>query len=862
MQQWAAAGCPGAATHDTNEAFPMTTPADTSDTRTDPVCGMRVDPRKASAAATWQGETYYFCSQHCADRFQTNPGSFVQASGKSKAARAANGHAGHDTGDSAALPMAGVSAPSCCDAPRQAERAEPEANGAGHSCCHGGGGERGKKERREPTAAANAIYTCPMHPEVEQVGPGTCPICGMDLEPKEVGADSAAEDAQIRAMTRRFVIAAVLSLPLLVIAMGPMVGLSVSPFLPDTWSGPIQWLLATPVVFWCGWPLLVRGFASFRTMQLNMFSLIAVGTLAAYAFSLVVLWMPDVIPAAYWEGGRPPLYFEAAAVIITLVLLGQVLELRARSKTGAAIRELMQLAPEIAHKITSEGERDVPAESLQVGDRVRIRPGEKIPVDGVVIEGSSQVDESMLTGEPMPVSKTVGDTVTGGTVNQTGTLVVEARQVGQESVLHRIVQLVANAQRSRAPIQNLADRVAAYFVPAVILCAVLAFAGWMLWGPEPRLVHALVASVSVLIIACPCALGLATPMSVMVGVGRGAKAGVLIKNAEVLQRMEQVDTIVVDKTGTLTRGRPEVTDVMPLGQWDRDEVLRLIATAESPSEHPLARAIVRYAEHRLGTIDDQPAEFESVTGGGVMAAVGSHRVLVGSPRWIQQQGASGAEQEIDAVLKWQSAGATVVMAAVDGVAACVMAVSDPIKESTPGALRTLHRLGLRVVMLTGDQQRTAQAVAQTLGIDDFRAEVTPQDKHDFVLELKQQGHVVAMAGDGINDAPALAAADVGIAMGTGTGIAMESADITLVAGDLRGIAAAVMLSRRTMANIRQNLFFAFAYNAIGVPVAAGVLYPWTGVLLSPMIAAAAMSFSSVSVISNALRLRNARLDVA
>ncbi|MEP1648463.1 copper-translocating P-type ATPase, partial [Rhodopirellula bahusiensis] len=638
----------------------------------------------------------------------------------------------------------------------------------------------------------------------------------------------------------------------------PMVGLRVADWMSQSVFGWLQLALATPVVFWCGWPLLVRGAKSFRSFNLNMFSLIAVGTLAAYFFSLVVVLLPGVIPEAFYENGVAPLYFEAAAVIITLVLLGQVLELRARQQTGGAIRELMQLAPETAHRITEDGEEEVSLDAVHRGDRLRVRPGEKVPVDGRVMSGSSSVDESMLTGEPIPVQKIEGDEITGGTLNQTGALVMEAVGVGGDTVLNRIVQMVADAQRSRAPIQKLVDVVSRYFVPAVILCSILAFVGWAVFGPEPQLAHAFVAAVAVLIIACPCALGLATPMSVMVGVGRGAKEGVLIKNAEVLEVMEKVDTIVVDKTGTLTQGRPEVTAVETFGDWGEDDVLRMAAAVESQSEHPLAQAVVRRAKS-----DDlqlaEASDFNSITGGGVHARVGQHEVVIGKADLLDEQGVTGVDAGREKAGSHQAEGATVVFVSIDNSLAAILAITDPIKESTPAALKTLHHLGLKVIMLTGDAEPTARAVATKLGIDEFHAGVSPEDKHDFVQKLKREGKIVAMCGDGINDAPALAESNVGIAMGTGTGVAIESAGVTLVGGDLRGVAAAGNLSRKTMSNIRQNLFFAFIYNALGIPVAAGLLYPFFGVLLSPMIAAAAMSLSSVSVIANALRLRAAKL---
>ncbi len=617
--------------------------------------------------------------------------------------------------------------------------------------------------------------------------------------------------------------------------------------------------LATPVVFWCGWPLLVRGVKSFRSLQLNMFSLITVGTLTAFLFSLLVVLFPGLIPAAFLENGRPPLYFESAAVIITLVLLGQVLELRARQQTGGAIRELMQLTPDTAQRITDDGDEEVALRDVRQGDRLRVRPGDKVPVDGRVLSGSTHVDESMLTGEPLPVEKAAGDKVTGGTINQTGAIVMEAVGVGSDTVLSRIVQMVAEAQRSRAPIQQLADVVAGYFVPTVILCAIATFVGWSLLGPEPRLAHALMAAVAVLIIACPCALGLATPMSVMVGVGRGAQAGVLIKNAEVLEVLEKVEIIVVDKTGTLTQGHPEVTAIETMGDWSEIDVLRMAAAVENHSEHPLAQAVVRRAKSAESPVPEA-TDFNSITGGGVRATVEDHVVRIGKADWLAAEGIDNVEAGQAPAEKHQAAAATVIFMSIDHALAALLAISDPIKDSTPAALRTLHELGLTVVMLTGDAERTAKAVATKLGIDEFHAGVSPADKHEFVRKLKQEGKIVAMCGDGINNAPALAESQVGIAMGTGTGVAIESAGVTLVGGDLRGVAAAVNLSRKTMSNIRQNLFFAFVYNALGIPIAAGLLYPMFGVLLSPMIAAAAMSLSSVSVIGNALRLRSAKLS--
>ncbi|MGB7323453.1 MAG: copper-translocating P-type ATPase [Rubripirellula sp.] len=706
---------------------------------------------------------------------------------------------------------------------------------------------------------SDTIYMCPMHPEIEQVGFGDCPICGMDLEPKFITADNSADEKQYVEMRRRFWIAAALSIPLVVLAMSPMLGWKVADSVSPRTFGVIQLLLAAPVVFGCGWPLWVRGAKSFASMNLNMFSLIVVGAFAAFAFSVLVVVAPGFVSAAFTENGTPPLYFEAAAVIITLVLLGQVLELRARGQTGAAIRELMQLAPDTARRINDDGtETDTPLSEIVVGDRLRVRPGEKVPVDGRVTSGSSRVDESMLTGEPVPVEKSAGENVTAGTLNQTGSMVIDAVSVGNDTVLSQIVAMVADAQRSRAPIEQLVDKVARYFVPTVFACSVVTLVGWAVFGPEPRLAHAFVAAVAVLIIACPCVLGLATPMSVMVGVGRGEREGVLVKNAEVLESLQKVDTIIVDKTGTLTEGRPEVTSTRTFGDWNEPGVLRLTAAVEAGSEHPLGTAIVRRAQAEELSIPDA-LDFQSTTGGGVEATVDGRQVAIGSESFLKARGAEISESMHDTAVEKQATGATVVLVAIDGEVAAMLAISDPIKASTQGAISSLHELGLRVVMLTGDAEATARSVADELSIDEFHAGVSPQDKHDFVKKLQSGGHVVAMAGDGINDAPALAAADVGIATGTGAGVAIESAGVTLVGGDLDGVRAAVTLSRKTMQNIRQNLFFAFAYNAAGIPLAAGLLYPVFGVMLSPMVAAAAMSFSSVSVIGNALRLRSVSL---
>ncbi|MBX3437191.1 MAG: copper-translocating P-type ATPase, partial [Planctomycetaceae bacterium] len=686
------------------------------------------------------------------------------------------------------------------------------------------------------TAKARAtVYTCPMHPEIEQDHPGTCPICGMNLEPKS-GAIPDEEDTELDSMTRRFWVAALLTAPVFLLAMGPMLGLPIAHGAGATFSHWVQLLLATPVIFWCGWPILERGARSFITGRLNMFSLIAMGTGAAYLFSLFATLFPQLIPEAFHEHGTIPVYFEAAAMIVTLVLLGQVLELRARKQTGGAIRELIALAPETARVIRDGQEMVLPLEQVRVGDSLRVVPGDKIPVDGIVIRGQSRVDESMITGEPMPVSKSDGDPVIGGTVNQTGSFEMRAEKIGADTMLARIVDMVAGAQRSRAPIQRIADTVSGYFVPAVIAAAIITFGAWAWWGPtESRLMYALVNAVAVLIIACPCALGLATPMSVMVGVGRGAKEGVLIKDAESLETLDRVDLLIVDKTGTLTEGRPQLTQVMPLSDnFDESNVLVMAAAVERHSEHPLADAIVRAAQDQKLPIPDV-LDFDSATGRGIKGTVHGQSVLIGNASWLTEQGVAGVDAVTERANSLRKQGATVVFVGVEQTLAGLLAVTDPIKSSSEDAVRELHQLGIKITMLTGDNEITAKSVAEQLGIDTFRAGVSPQDKHDYVVDRRREGAVVAMAGDGINDAPALAAAQVGIAMGTGTDVAIESAGITLVKGDLRGIGRAVRLSRATMRNIRQNLFFAFIYNVLGVPVAAGVLYPFLGILLSPMV---------------------------
>jgi len=703
-------------------------------------------------------------------------------------------------------------------------------------------------------------YTCPMHPQIVRDAPGSCPICGMALEPRIIAA-AERPDPELISMTRRFWVSVALSVPLLILSMGhallPMLDLHA--WLGDAPFNWAQFALATPVVWWGGWPFFERGWQSVRSWNLNMFTLIALGTGSAYLFSLFAVLFPSSLPAAFREqGGMLPLYFEAAAVIVTLVLLGQVLELRARRRTSDAIRALLNLVPPTAHRLKPGGEDEqIPLAEVQVGDRLRLRPGDKVPVDGDVVEGRSSVDESMITGEPMPVEKSVGDRVTGGTVNQNGSLVMLAKRIGADTLLARIVHMVGEAQRSRAPIQALADKVSGWFVPGVVLIALVAASAWALWGPSPVLNHALVAAVSVLIIACPCALGLATPISIMVGVGRGAQTGVLIKDAEALELMEKVDTLVVDKTGTLTEGRPVLQAVKGKGGVTEETVLRLAASLEAVSEHPLAAAIVAGARARGITLGN-PESFEAVTGKGIHGRVDGHYVLVGNALLLSEAGVDGAPlaEEAEALRR---EGQTVMLVSMDGRAAGLIGVADPVKATTPEAVRLLKESGVRIVMLTGDNPTTAASVARALHLDEVRANVLPQDKYAVIAELQKQGHIVAMAGDGVNDAPALAQADVGIAMGTGTDVAIESARVTLVKGDLRGIAKARNLSRQTMHNIRQNLFFAFVYNSLGVPLAAGVLYPFTGMLLSPAVAAAAMSLSSVSVIANALRLRRARL---
>jgi Cu+-exporting ATPase len=759
----------------------------------DPVCGMKVDPATAKHRFAYRGQDYFFCSARCGARFEAEPEKYL--------------------------------------APKEAKRAAA-------------------------AAPAGSIYTCPMHPEVRQVGPGSCPICGMALEPEQVSLDDA-PDPELADMTRRFWIALVLTLPVFAIEMGSHLG--VAHLVPPTWSNWISLVLSTPVVLWAGAPFFARGWRSVLTRHLNMFTLIAMGTGVAWAYSVIGTLAPQWFPPAFRDmHGMVAVYFEAAAVITVLVLLGQVLELRARARTSGAIRALLGLAPKTARRIAAHGDEDVAIDAIAVGDRLRVRPGEKIPVDGVVTEGSSFVDESMVTGEPMPVLKAEADQVIGGTVNQGGGLVLRAEKVGRDTMLARIVDMVARAQRSRAPIQRLADRVAGWFVPAVIAAAGLAFAAWMIFGPEPRFTFAMVAAVTVLIIACPCALGLATPMSIMVGVGRGAQSGILIRDADALERFESIDTVVVDKTGTLTEGKPRLVSIVTADGIEQNHLLRLAASAERGSEHPLAQAILNAARERKLDLADA-GDFAAPSGKGARATVEGRAVALGNAMLMGELHV--ATQGLDAAAEAaRENGATAIYVAIDGRAAGVIAIADPIKPSAKSALQKLREDGLRVVMLTGDNVTTARAVAAQLGIGEIEAGVLPERKSEVVQRLRAEGRRVAMVGDGVNDAPALAAADIGVAMGGGTDVAIESAGVTLLTGDLMGIVRARRLSVATMRNIRQNLGFAFLYNAAGVPIAAGVLYPVFGILLSPMVGAAAMALSSVSVIANALRLARTRLD--
>lgn len=796
----------------------------------DPVCGMDIEEQEAAGTIEHQGTLYYFCSPHCLETFRANPQQYLDPGSKVVSPPANASHIEYT------CPM------------------DPEVRQKGPGTCPKCGMALEPATFQLP--ATRTEYTCPMHPEIVRSEPGACPICGMALEPREVTGEEV--NPELADMKRRLWISAALTAPLLVLML-----LDVFPglhWLSTTAVGWVQFALATPVVLWAGWPFFQRGWQSVVNRHLNMFTLIALGTGTSYLFSVVALFFPTLIPTSFrMQTGQTPLYFEPAAVITTLVLLGQVLELRARSQTSSALKSLLGLAPKSARLVDASGqERDTPLDRIQIGDTLRVRPGEKVPVDGVVVEGTSSIDESMVTGEPVPVEKTTGAPVTGGTVNGTGSFLMQAERVGSDTLLSHIVRMVSEAQRSRAPIQRLADVIASYFVPAVVLAAVLTFVAWALAGPEPRLGHAFVNAVAVLIIACPCALGLATPMSVMVGTGRGATAGVLVRNAEALERLEEVNMLVVDKTGTLTEGKPKLASIrVCAGAVSEEELLRLAASLEQASEHPLANAIVEGARTR-GVSLERTTNFSSTTGKGVQGTVGGHAVALGNLALLQQLHISPDDLTRDAD-QLRAEGQSVVFVAVNGKAAGLVGVADPVKTSTAEAVQLLHQEKVRIIMLTGDNRTTALAVAKQIGIDDVQAEVLPEQKAEAVKALQAAGNVVAMAGDGVNDAPALVQADVGIAMGTGTDVAMESAGVTLVKGDLRGVARALRLSRATMRNIRQNLFLAFFYNMLGIPIAAGILYPFFGILLSPMIASAAMTLSSLSVITNALRLRKVPL---
>ncbi|MGJ4890193.1 heavy metal translocating P-type ATPase [Bradyrhizobium sp. HKCCYLRH3099] len=826
---------------------------------TDPVCGMSVDPATSKHHFEHGGETFHFCSAGCRSKFAADPAKYLAVAAADSCCGGHDHHSHQHDHAKVIDPVCGMSV----DPATSKHRFDHQ----GHTFHFCSAGCRTKfaaepdkylGERAPPAEMpAGTIYTCPMHPEIRQEGPGTCPICGMALEPDVISLDDA-PNPELADMTRRFWIGAVLAAPVVVLEMGGHLvgghGL-IDPML----SNWIQFALATPVVLWAGWPFFVRGWQSVQTRNLNMFTLIAMGTGVAYVYSVIATLMPQAFPPAFrGHGGTVAVYFEAASVITILVLLGQVLELRAREATSGAIKALLQLAPKTARRLDADGnDHEVEIAELAAGDRLRVRPGEKVPVDGIILEGRSSLDESLVTGESMPVTKDEGERVIAGTLNQTGSFVMRADKVGRETLLSQIVQMVADAQRSRAPIQRLADQVAGWFVPTVIAAAITAFVAWYAFGPEPRFAFGLVAAVSVLIIACPCALGLATPMSIMVGVGRGAQAGVLIKSAEALERMEKVDTLVVDKTGTLTEGKPKVTSIVTAQGVDEAEALRLAASVERASEHPLAEAIVRHASERKLRLADVKC-FDAPTGKGARGEVEGKAVVLGNPTYLASLGIITDTLGV-ASKRLREDGATVITMAVDGRPAALFAIADPVKASTSEALKALAADGIKVIMLTGDNRTTATAVARKIGITEVEAEVLPEQKSAVVARLRASGKVVAMAGDGVNDAPALAAADVGIAMGTGTDVAMESAGVTLLQGDLGGIARARKLSAAVMSNIRQNLFFAFIYNAAGIPIAAGILYPVFGILLSPIIAAAAMSLSSVSVVGNALRLRATRL---
>lgn len=780
-------------------------------TAIDPICHMEVDESTA-LHETADNQTWYFCSQSCRDKFLAQQ-----------------------------------------ETPSTTPVHESEA------CHHDGSHEQAHASmvKEQVSLPPETIYSCPMHPEIQQQGPGSCPVCGMDLEPiMSQKEESPEEVAEYEQMARRFWGGLVLGLPVFLLAMLPMTGLPIHQWVPLQVSDWIQFLLCTPVVLWAGWPLYERAYRSIVTLNLNMFTLIGIGTGTAYVYSIIALLFPRIFPESFRSEGNVELYFEAAVVITVLVLLGQILEMRARKRTNSAIQELLALAPPTAHLVVDGEEREITLEEVQAGNVLRVRPGEKIPVDGKVHEGKSLIDESMITGEPVPVSKIQGDEVIGGTVNQTGSFLMETQKVGSDTLLSQIIQMVSSAQRSRAPIQRVVDTIAARFVPAVLATSVLTFLLWSWLGPEPRFAYALINAVAVLIIACPCALGLATPMSIMVGVGRGAKHGILIKNAEVLETLEKIDTLVVDKTGTLTEGKPRLTECITAGEFSENDLLQLAASVEQHSEHPLSQAVVVAAKERELSLSEV-IDFDSVTGSGVKGVVSGKSTFIGSAAFLKEQSVEINGDLMSQANTLREQGQGVIFVAVGEQLAGILSVSDPIKETTSQAINKLHELGLKIVMLTGDNEKTAKAVAQSLNIDEIKAGVKPQDKYEKIKILRSAGHKVAMAGDGINDAPALAEADVGIAMGTGTDVAIESAEVTLVKGDLRGVADSINLSRLVMRNIHQNLLFAFGYNALGIPVAAGILVPFFGMhaLLSPMIAAAAMSFSSISVIGNALRLR-------
>ena len=808
----------------------------------DPICGMTVNPETAAGSFEFEGKQYYFCSRHCVEKFRENPQRFLSPTAPAQPV-------------TIGIQRSHKPPPGSSDQREYTCPMHPEVRQVGPGSCPKCG------MALEPVSAAPATkieYTCPMHPEIVRDAPGSCPICGMALEPRTITVKEE-ENPELVDMTRRFWVSVLLSLPVFLIGMNDLLpGRPLERMVSMDALGWIQLVLATPVVLWGGWPFFVRAWQSVVNFSLNMFTLIGLGVAVAYIYSIIAKLFPDIFPDSFKEHGVVPVYFEAAAVITTLVLLGQVLELKARERTGAAIRALLALAPKTARRVRADGnEEDVPLDQVHAGDLLRVRPGEKVPTDGVVVEGASSIDESMVTGESIPVEKQAGEPVIGGTVNTTGSIIMRAERVGADTMLARIVQMVAEAQRSRAPIQKLADATAGVFVPAVIVVAIVTFFVWAFVGPEPRLAHGLINAVAVLIIACPCALGLATPMSIMVAMGKGATAGVLFKNAESIEMLRKIDTLVVDKTGTLTEGKPKLVSIMSTPTLNEDELLRLAASLERASEHPLAAAIVRGAQERsieLSKVD----EFESLTGRGVRGKIAGRSVALGNRALLDELKVEAAELAAQAE-HLRADGQTVMFVAVDNRIAGLIGVADPIKESTPEAIERLHAEGLRVVMVTGDNRTTAEAVAKKVKVDEVIAEVLPEQKVEIVKRLQNEGRAVAMAGDGINDAPALAQSHVGIAMGTGTDVAIASADVTLVKGDLRGIARARRLSRATMRNIKQNLFWAFIYNLLGVPIAAGVLYPFFGLLLSPMLAAAAMSFSSVSVIGNALRLRRVRL---